>query len=320
MKQVTPAALPMEEKAIMRRWRKKMFRRNWDLYLLIFPTVLFFILFKYWPMYGVQIAFRDFVPVDGIWGSAWVGFDNFARFFKSPYFVSTLTNTLTISFLNLLINFPIPAILALLLNQMECKWFKKSVQTVSYMPYFISTVVLVGLLNSFLSPTSGPINTLIKGFGGTPINYMGEPGLFKWIYVFSDSWQMTGYNAIIYIAALASISPEFYEAAMVDGASKFKRMLYIDIPCLIPTVCVLFILNAGRIMGLGFEKAFLMQNSLNMAQSEIIATYVYKTGLIQNDYGFSTAISLFNTLVNLVFIVSVNWVTNKLSSGENGLW
>lgn len=300
--------------------RKKMILRNWDLYLLILPTVAFFIIFKYAPMYGVQIAFRDFIPSEGIWGSEWVGWDNFNRFFSSPYFKSSLWNTITLSFLNQFINFPFPIILALLLNQCETRWYQKTVQTVSYAPYFISVVVMVGLLNFFLSPTSGPINAIIKALGGNAINFMGEPGIFKWIYVFSDTWQNSGYNAVIYIAALAGISPEYYEAAMVDGATKFKRMLYIDIPFLMPTICVLFILGAGRIMSMGFEKAFLMQNSLNLEKSEIIATLVYKYGMIQSDFGLSTAVSLFNTVVNLIFIVAVNWVTGKLSGGENSLW
>ncbi len=318
MKSMTvPASL---DKAKARHQKMKLVRRNWDLYLLIFPTVLFFLLFKYWPMYGIQIAFRDFVASEGIWGSPWIGFDNFTRFFSQPTFRISLINTITISFLSQFINFPFPVILALMLNQAECKWYKKTVQTVTYAPYFISTVVMVSMINFFLSPTSGPINALIKLLGGTPINFMGDPGLFKWIYVFSDTWQMSGYNAIIYIAALAGISPEYYEAAMVDGATKFKRMLYIDIPFLLPTVCVLFILSAGRIMSLGFEKAFLMQNSLNMSASEIIATLVYKYGMLQADFGLSTAVSLFNTLVNLIFIFAVNFFTSKLSGGENSLW
>lgn len=310
----------LSEKAKARSLRRKMIARNWDLYLLILPTIAFFIIFKYIPMYGIQIAFRDFIPSKGIWGSEWIGWQNFQRFFNYPYFKSSLWNTVALSFLNQFINFPFPIILALLLNQCEVGWFKKTVQTVSYAPYFISVVVMVGLLTFFLSPTSGPINAIIKATGGNAINFMGEPGMFKWIYVFSDTWQNSGYNAIIYIAALAGISPEYYEAAMVDGATKFKRMLYIDIPFLAPTICVLFILGAGRIMSMGFEKAFLMQNSLNLEKSEIIATLVYKFGMQQSDFGLSTAVSLFNTVVNLVFIVTVNWVTSKLSGGENSLW
>lgn len=314
------AGTVLDAKARERRWKKRMIIQNWDLYLLILPTVVFFIIFKYVPMYGVQIAFRDFVPADGIWGSEWVGWDNFRRFFTYPLFKDSIINTVTLSFLNQFINFPFPIILALLLNQCETAWYKKTVQTISYAPYFISVVVLVGILQFFLSPVSGPINAIIKACGGNAINFMGEPGMFKWIYVFSDTWQNSGYNAIIYIAALAGISPEYYEAAMVDGATKFKRMLYIDIPFLMPTVCVLFILGAGRIMSMGFEKAFLMQNSLNAQKSEIIATLVYKFGLLNSDFGMSTAVSLFNTVINLVFIVTVNWVTGKLSSGENSLW
>lgn len=313
----------VEKKALKQKKReliKKQILRNWQLYILILPTVAFFVIFKYIPMYGVQIAFRDYVAVDGIWGSEWVGLENILKFFNAYNFTQILSNTLILSFMNLVFNFPMPIFLALLLNQSENKHFKKTVQTVTYAPYFISTVVMVGLLSTFLSTTSGPINSIIKSMGYEAINFMGKPGMFRWIYVFSDMWQHTGYSAIIYIATLAGVSPEYYEAAMVDGATKFKRMLYIDIPFLIPTISVLFILSTGRIMNLGFEKVYLMQNSLNTSTSEIIATYVYKVGLIQSDFSFSTAISLFNTVINLVLIITVNTITKKLSSGENGLW
>ena len=270
-------------------------------------------------MYGVQIAFRKFTASKGIWGSPWVGLDNFERFFKSYQFTQTIRNTVVISGLSLILGFPMPVIFALMLNQVENQKFKKLVQTVSYAPHFISVVVLVGMLFVFLSVTSGPINTLIKALGGEAINFMGSASLFKWVYVFSGIWQTTGYSAIIYIAALSAVSPEYYEAAMVDGATRLQRVWYIDVPMLLPTICIQFILNSGRIMSVGFQKAYLMQTSLNLSTSEIISTYVYKVGLVQADYSFSTAIDLFNTAINLVLIFTVNGITRKLSA-ENSLW
>ncbi len=297
----------------------KRFVANIDLYLLLLPTLVIFFVFKYMPMYGVIIAFKDFTPSLGIWGSPWVGFDNFKRFFMSYQFSQTLINTLTISVMSLILSFPAPIVLAIMLNQTEAAWFKKVVQTVTYIPHFISTVVLVGLLFVFLSPLSGPVNMLFKLFGMDTVNFMGEPEMFSWIYVISGIWQSTGYNAIIFIAALAGINPEYYEAAMVDGATKFKRIIYIDLPALLPTITIMFILNSGRIMSIGFEKAFLMQTPLNTSKAEILATYVYKVGMIQADNSFSTAVNLFNTLVNLFLIFLVNGITRKLDS-ENSLW
>lgn len=318
-------AAQAEKKALQKKRQerrtsyKSKLLKNWDLYLLLLPALIYFVVFKYWPMYGLQIAFRKYVAADGIMGSAWVGLDNFKRFFDSYQFTQTIRNTLNISLLGLVLSFPAPIILAILINQVEFKPFKKSVQTVTYMPHFISTVVMVGLLNIFLSPNSGPINALLKQMGFNTVNFMGEPKMFSWIYVLSGMWQSTGYNAIIYIASLAGISPEYYEAAQIDGASKFKRIIYIDLPFLAPTASMLFILNAGRIMSVGYEKVFLMQNSLNLSASEIISTYVYKVGLLQMDFSYSTAIGLFNTVINLIIIVSVNGITRKINA-DNSLW
>lgn len=294
-------------------------QRNWDMYLLILPLLIYFIIFRYAPMYGVQIAFRKFRAADGIMGSQWIGFENFIRFFNNYQFKQTIGNTLTLSAMSLLLGFLPPIFLALLLNQMGNQKFRKSVQTISYVPHFISTVVMVSILFVFLSPSSGPFNKILGLIGMDARNFMGSPNLFPWVYVISGIWQTAGYSAIIYIASLASVSPEFYEAAMVDGASKFQRLIHIDIPFLIPMITTMFILNAGRIMSIGYEKVFLMQTPLNLKASEIISTYVYKVGLINSDFSYSTAISLFNNLINLVLIFTVNGLTKKLSS-ENALW
>lgn len=302
-----------------RRSYKLNWQRNWDMYLLILPLIIYFIVFRYAPMYGVQIAFRKFRAADGIMGSKWIGFDNFTRFFSNYVFKQIITNTLYLSFLNLVIGFFPPILLSLMLNQTDNRKFRKSVQTISYMPHFISTVVMVSILFVFLSPTSGPLNKLIQMIGGDAKNFMGSPTLFPWVFVLSGVWQMTGYSAVVYIASLTSVSPEYYEAAMVDGANKFQRMIYIDVPFLIPMITTMFILNAGRIMSIGYEKVFLMQTTLNSSASEIISTYVYKVGLIQSDFSYSTAVSLFNNVINLVLILLVNWVTRKLSE-ENALW
>lgn len=306
----------------LQRSRKRLginLHRNWDMYFLILPLLIYFIVFRYAPMYGVQIAFRKYRAVDGITGSQWIGFDNFTRFFANYQFEQTIKNTLVLSFMSLAIGFLPPIILALLLNQMDNRHFRKTVQTISYVPHFISTVVMVSILFVFLSPTSGPFNKIIQMFGGEAKNFMGSPTLFPWVYTISGIWQSAGYSAIVYIAALTSVSPEYYEAAMVDGANKLQRLIYIDLPFLFPMITTMFILNAGRIMNIGYEKVFLMQTTLNLKASEIISTYVYKVGLINSDFSYSTAINLFNNVINLVLILFVNSLTRRISN-ENALW
>lgn len=293
-------------------------KRNYELYLFLLPTLVYFLVFRYYPMYGVQIAFKNFNPVKGYLGSPWVGLQHFQRFFNSYQFMQLLKNTLGLSFLQLLITFPIPIILALLFNQVGNKKFKSIVQTVTYAPHFISIVVIVGMMNVFLSPSSGLINIILKFFGVKPVFFMALPELFKPIYIASDIWQSSGYNSVIYLAALAAVNPELYEASTVDGANKFQRMLHIDIPCLLPTMVTLLILNSGRIMSVGFEKAFLMQNPMNLEASEIISTYVYKVGLINAEYSFSTAVGLFNSVINLILLFTVNHISKRVS--ENSLW
>lgn len=295
------------------RWK-----RCWQLYVLMAPALIGLILFSYIPMYGIQLAFRDYNPLMGIMGSPWVGLDNFRRFFNSPQFRDLLVNTLAISFYSLVVGFPIPIILALGLNHVKNMKFKKSVQTITYAPYFISTVVLVGILNIFLSTDGGLINQLVKLLGHDPILFMGQSRFWRHIYVWSGVWQSMGWNAVIYIAALAGVSPEMHEAAIIDGATKLQRVCYIDLPTILPTIVITLILSCGSIMGVGFEKAYLMQNPLNLGVSEIISTYIYKVGLVNAEYGFSTAVGLFNSLVNCLVLLAVNQAAKRIS--KTSLW
>ena len=292
--------------------------RHYQLYLLLLPTILYFIVFKYIPMYGVQIAFKDYIVTKGIMESPWVGFNHFQRFFNSPDFLMVLKNTLGISLYSLLVNFPMPIIIALLLNQLNSKRYKKWVQTVIYVPNFISTVVMVGMILVFFSPRAGIINKFIELFGGQSIFFMGKSDYFKSIFVLSGVWQTTGWGTIIYLAALAGISTDLHEAAIVDGANKWHRIIYIDIPGILPTVITLLILNTGSILSVGFEKVYLMQNSINRITSEVISTYVYKQGLLSAQFSYSTAVGLFDALVNLVILVLVNKLARRFS--ETSLW
>jgi putative aldouronate transport system permease protein len=292
--------------------------RSWQLYAFLLPTLLYFGIFHYGPLYGAQIAFRDYVGALGIWGSTWVGLENFARFFKSPMFVNLLSNTFILSLLMLVFSFPMPVIFALLLNQLGNQRYKRMVQTVSYAPHFISTVVFVGMIFLFTSPSTGIINILAAKLGGPRIYFMGSQAWFRPVYVLSDIWQETGWGAIIYLAALSGINPELYEAATIDGATKFQRIRHIDIPAIIPTVTILLVLRSGAIMSLGFEKAFLMQTALNLDHSEIISTYVYKVGLLGAQFSFGSAVGLFNSVANMTLLIVVNRVARAL--GETSLW
>ena len=297
---------------------KKALTRDFQLYLLCIPALVFIFIFEYGSMYGVQLAFKDFDFAKGIWGSEWVGFKHFARFFTSYQFKSLLSNTLGVSLYQLLAGFPIPIIMALVLNQIKNERYKKFVQTVTYAPHFISVVVLCGMLIVFLSPSIGFINNLIAAFGGERIHFMGVPEYWKHIFVWSDVWQNTGWNAIIYVAALAGINPELYEAAKVDGASKLKCIWHIDLPGIAPTMTILLIMKMGSIMSLGYQKALLLQNTLNIDASEIISTYTYKIGLEQSQFSYSTAIGLFNTVVNIILLLIANTFSKKIS--DTSLW
>ncbi|HJC23493.1 MAG TPA: ABC transporter permease subunit [Candidatus Eisenbergiella merdavium] len=293
-------------------------KRRWQLYVLLTPALLYFAIFRYGPMYGLQLAFRDFMPNLGISGSEWIGLENFRRFFNSYHFEVLLKNTLTLSLYQLLVGFPLPILLALSLHALENKKVAKCIQTIVYAPYFISTVVLVGMINIFFSMNGGLINSLLALLGKEQILFLGKASYFPSLYVWSGVWQSTGWSAIIYLAALSSVNPELHEAAKIDGAGRFQRILHIDIPHIVPTIITLLILNAGKIMSVGFEKAYLMQNSLNLEKSEIISTYVYKVGLLEGQYGFSTAVDIFNAVINCVLLVLVNWLSKKVSGSS--LW
>ncbi|TNJ66965.1 sugar ABC transporter permease [Paenibacillus hemerocallicola] len=297
-------------------WRS--IKANWDLYAMILPVIVYFIVFEYTPMYGVLIAFKDFVANKGIWGSPWVGFQHFERFLKGYYFGRLLKNTLGISFYQLVVGFPVPIILALCINEVKNKYFKSFVQTVTYAPHFLSTVVLVGMIMIFLSPQNGVVNILLQYVGVGPISFMTESAWFKTIYVFSGVWQNMGWSSIIYLAALAGIDPQLHEAARIDGATRLQRIRHVNLPGIMPTIVVLLMLQIGTIMGIGFEKAFLMQNPLNMEASDIISTYVYRTGIVEGQFSFSTAVGLFNSFINLFLLVVANSAVRRLN--HTGLW
>lgn len=297
---------------------QKALKRDWQLLLLCALPVLYFIIFHYIPMYGVQIAFKDFRAADGIWGSAWCGLDQFKRFFASSQFWPLIKNTLTLSFMQILLGFPIPILLAIMLNQVKNKRFRKFVQSVAYCPHFISIVVLTGMLYIFLSPRNGIVNNVIQMFGGEPIFFLGDAKYFKLTFVISGIWQNAGWSAIIYIAALAGVSPDLYEAAQVDGANKWQRIRHIDLPGIMPTIVMMLIMEVGKVMNLGFQKAYLMQNAQNLASSEIISTYIYKVGLIDAQYSYSAAINLFNNLINIILLVTFNRMAKKITN--NSLW
>jgi len=295
--------------------------RDWRLYALALPGIAFIIIFQYIPMYGVQIAFRNYKPALGFWDSPWVGFDNFSRFFNSSQFHTIIPNTLKLSAYGLIIGVPVPILLALMLNQTVNQRFKRIVQTVTYAPHFISMVVLVGMMNLFLSPNGGLINQMIGLFGAEPKFFMGLPQYFRHVYVLSGVWQNVGWNAIIYLAALSGIDPELYEAAHVDGASRFHLIRYVDIPGIMPTIIILLILDLGTLMSVGFDKTYLMQNVLNVSVSEVISTYVYKIGISASrtpQFSYATAIGLFNTIVNFVLLIVVNKISRVVS--ETSLW
>jgi len=292
--------------------------RSWQLYVLLLPALVYIVIFQYGPMYGVQIAFKNFNPYDGIFGSPWVGFRHFTRFINSPSFWRLINNTVMLSLYQLLAGFPFPILLALGMNMVRSKRFNKTVQLVTYAPHFISTVVIVGMLNVFFSRNFGLVNHFLEWAGLNRVFFLGDAGVFRHLYIWSNVWQRTGWGSIIYLAALSSIDPTLHEAAVVDGATTRQRVWHIDIPGIMPTIAILLILNVGQLMQVGFEKAFLMQNALNLDRSEIIATYVYKVGLLQAQYSFSAAVGLFNAVINFLLLVIVNRAAKML--GQSGLW
>ena len=285
------------------------------LYLFLIVPVAYLIIFHYIPMSGAQIAFRDFKIRKGIWGSPWVGFKHFERFFSTYMFGRVVKNTILLSAYSIFAGFPIPIIFALCLNVMRSEKYKKVVQMVTYAPHFISVTVLVGMLMAILNPRTGMYGSISLALTGTyPTDLLGVSNAFSHLYVWSGIWQNMGWSAIIYIAALSSVDPELHEAAQIDGASRLQRVVHIDLPSILPTASIMLIMRAGQVMSIGFEKVYLMQNDINLSVSEIISTYVYKVGMQDSDFAYSTAIGLFNSAINLMLLVTVNGITKKLSN------
>lgn len=296
---------------------KQDFQRHKFKYLIFLPVFIYLILFCYKPMYGVVIAFKKFRPSLGIERSPWVGFFQFTRAFEDPYFWRALRNTFTISFLSLIFSFPVPVLLALLLNEVKVSWFKRTVQTLSYMPHFIASVVVCGMITIYCQ-TNGLFSQIMVFFGGEPTNLLTHSKYFYPIYILSTIWQNMGWNSIIYLATLAGIDQEQYEAAKIDGASRIQQMIHITLPGLIPTITMLLILNMGKVLSVGYEKILLLYQPLTYDVADVISTYVYRVGLIDADYSFSTAVNLFNSVVNIVFLLVSNRISKKL--GQSGLF
>ena len=291
----------------------EIWKANWQLYVLILPAIIYFIVFNYLPLYGIQIAFKDYKAVKGISGSAWVGLKHFKTFFEAYYFERLIRNTLLLNIYYLLWSFPVPIILAILLNQIRKDRVKRFIQTTIYVPYFISTVVLAGMLYIFLSPTSGIFNFARNAIGLRSIDYMSEAGAFRSIYVISGIWQSAGYGTILYIATLAGIDMSLYEAAEIDGASIWQKIRYIDFPSLIPTVMMVFILDCGKLLSSDTNKALVMQTAGNIPTSDIIGVYVYNVGLGSGQFSYTAAIGLFINVINFVIIIAVNKLSKKLT-------
>ena len=293
---------------------RKRIRKSLPYYAMILIPLVYLLVFRYYPMLGVQIAFKKYKAKLGIWGSPWVGMKYFEDFFSSPTSGTIIMNTFVLSIYYLVASFPFPIILAIALNECRSKRYQKITQMVTYMPYFISTVVLVSMILQFTDISSGIANQIIVALGGERVNFMVTMSYFRSLYVWTGVWQSMGYSAIVYLAALTGVPQELYEAAKVDGASKLRRIFSIDIPYIAPTILTLFILNTGSILSIGFEKIYLMQNSINTPVSEVISTYVYKMGVQNGNFSFSTAVGLFNSLVNLFMLLVVNSISKKLSN------
>lgn len=290
---------------------------NRILYLMVLPGVIFYIIFAYIPMYFVTISFKDYSPLLGVFGSPWVGFEHFERLFDSIYFGRIIKNTVGLSTYAIVASFPMPIIFALLLNEIRSTKFKRTVQTITYIPHFVSVVVLCGMITSFCMK-DGLINDIIAFFGGERSNLLMRPELFKTIYVVSGIWESIGWSSIIYVAALTGIDPTLYEAAEIDGAGRFKQAIHITFPGIIPTIVTVLILNIGTIMSVGFEKVFLLYNPLTYETGEVISTYVYNKGLVEMNFSFATAANLFNSVVNLILVVISNHISRRVT--ESSLW
>jgi len=308
-----------------KRWSKfrKEFKRDWQLLVMVLIPVIYLLIFSYGSMYGVQVAFRDYRPRAGITGSTWVGLQWFVKFLSSPKFFAVLKNTVVLSLYSLLVNFPLPIIFALMLHALRSDKYKRTVQVISYIPHFISTAVIVSLIQMVLSPVSGIYGMMFRLFndGGYPMDFRGSAGAFRHIYVWSSVWQGLGWGTIIYTSALAGVSQELHEAAQIDGASRFKRIIHIDIPAIMPMICMRLILTFSSIISVGFDKAYMLQTDLNVSVSEVVSTYVYKNGLNSfKNFSYGTAVGLFNTAINLTLMFIVNGITKKMSQDEVSLF
>jgi putative aldouronate transport system permease protein len=298
--------------------RAKYLKRAFPFYLMIFPGVLLFLVFRYLPMFGVFIAFKDYTPFRGVWKSEWIGFQNFVQLFSEKDFLLLLKNTLYLNLLDTFIGFPFPILLALLLNEVRIKYFKNTMQTILYAPHFLSWVVIVGITVLFLRSQDGGLNVLLDALGFSRIDFMTNPDYFRPLWLFHNIWQGAGWGAIIYLAAIASIDPALYEAATVDGASRLRQIWHITLPSLKTVVVIMFILRLGSFIDVGFEHIFLLQNPLNLQVSDVFETYVYRQGLVQGDFSYSTAVGLFKSVVGLVMIITANTIAKRL--GEEGVY
>jgi len=296
---------------------KKDFVKHWPLYLMLLPTIVFFIVWLYMPMYGIQLAFRNFRPRMGIAGSPWVGFDNFINFFNSVFAWRVIRNTLLLSFYNMLWGFPIPIIFALMLNEVRQQVFKRTVQTISYMPFFISLVVACGIFLQF-STSDGLFGEFQRMLGLNPVNLFATPNLFRTMFNITEIWQSFGFGSIIFLAALTAVNPELYEAAKIDGASRIRQIWHVSLPGILPTITILLILRIGALMTVSFERVLLLQNYLNREVSDVVATFVFRRGILEFDFGLATAVGLFNSLINFGFLLAANKIANKVTG--SGLW
>lgn len=304
-------------------YKKRLFsdiKINWQLYVMMIIPLLYIIIFKYGPMYGAQIAFKEYMPRIGLWESEWVGFKHFIRFFESPQFFVIIKNTLALSLYSLLINIPLPIIFALSLTYLKNQRFKKTVQMVTYLPHFISTVIIVGLIQLIFNTQSGIVNNIIQIFAGEKINFLGHSKYFRSLYVWSGVWQGMGWSSILYVSALAGVPTELHEAAILDGANKIRRIWHIDIPSILPTIAIMTIMSMGSILSVGFDKTYLMQNATNIEISEVLSTYEYKIGIGGGmpTYSYPAAIGMFSAIINFLLIVITNKISNSLSN--TGLW
>ena len=297
----------------MKRKRRVLLKKEWQLWVMILPALAYILIFCYGPMYGIQLAFRKYDFSKGLTGGDWVGLKYFIQYFESPMFGTTMKNTFVISFFTLVCGFPIPILLAIVINSLRQNKLKRVVQTAVYMPYFISTVVMVAILQILLSPTTGVISGLLKDLHLIPrsVNLLGTPGAFVPVYVLSGVWQSAGWNSIIFIAALSAVDGQLYDAARVDGASRWQQVIHVELPALVPTIVILLIMNMGRILSVGFEKVFLMQTDLNLSVSEVISTYVFNIGVQSGQFSFGSAVGLFNTIINFAFLMMANWISKK---------